>query len=230
MSQIQINNTINSINVESTFNTVDVNNDISNILVVPQQVTNVVEIVTPGPQGPPGPAGSGSFANTGSFLTTASFNLFTSSYTTGSFTGSFAGDGSGLTGILSASFALTASYFSGSISNAISSSYANTASFVLFDGLENYVAIFTSNSDLTSSNIYVTQSGVSVNTTSSNAALTVNSTNASRDALQIQITGSTYFKVNNEGVMVLSPFSNTPTAISGGFIYSASGEYFIGVP
>ena len=109
-------------------------------------------------------------------------------------------------------------------------SYANTASFVLFDGLENYVAMFTSNNDLTSSNIYVTESGVSINTTSSNAALTVNSTNISRDALQIQITGSTYFAVNNEGVMVLSPFYNTPTAISGGFIYSASGEYFIGVP
>jgi hypothetical protein len=99
MSQIQINNTINSVNVESTFNTVDVNNDISNILVVPQQVTNVVEIVTPGPQGPPGPAGSGSFANTGSFVTTGSFNTFTSSYNTGSFTGSFIGDGSGLTGL-----------------------------------------------------------------------------------------------------------------------------------
>ena len=90
--------------------------------------------------------------------------------------------------------------------------------------------MFTSNNDLTSSNIYVTESGISVNTTSSNAALTVNSTNISRDALQIQITGSTYFAVNNEGVMVLSPFYNTPTAVSGGFIYSASGEYFIGIP
>ena len=99
MSQIQINNTINSVNVESTFNTVDVNNDISNILVIPQQVTNVVEIVTPGPQGPPGPAGSGSFFDTGSFVTTSSFDAFTSSYTTGSFTGSFAGDGSGLTNV-----------------------------------------------------------------------------------------------------------------------------------
>lgn len=230
MSQIEINNNINSVNVENTFSTVDVNNDISNVLVVPQQITSVVEIVTPGPQGPPGPAGSGSFADTGSFLTTASFDLFTSSYTTGSFTGSFTGDGSGLTGLLSASYALTASYFSGSISNAISSSYASTASFVLFEGIENYVAIFTANNDLTSSNIYVTQSGVSVNTTSSRAALTVNSTNTSRDALQIQITGSTYFTVNNEGVMVLSPFYNTPTAISGGIMYSSSGEYFLGIP
>lgn len=113
MSQIQINNTINSVNVESTFNTVDVNSDISNILVVPQQITNVVEIVTPGPQGPPGPpgsSGSGSFADTGSFVTTGSFNTFTSSYSTGSFTGSFLGNGSGLNGIISASYALTSSY------------------------------------------------------------------------------------------------------------------------
>jgi hypothetical protein len=103
MSQIEINNNINSVNVENTFSTVDVNNDISNILVVPQQITSVVEIVTPGPQGPPGPAGSGSFADTGSFVTTSSFNAFTSSYNTGSFTGSFigtfVGDGSGLTGL-----------------------------------------------------------------------------------------------------------------------------------
>lgn len=114
MSQIQINNTINSVNVESTFNTVDVNNDISNVLVIPQQVTNVVEIVTPGPQGPPGPVSTGSLFNTGSFVTTSSFDAFTSSYSTGSFTGSFIGDGSGLTNLPSTSinlgqFALLAS-------------------------------------------------------------------------------------------------------------------------
>jgi len=219
--EVYVNNNNNQIGVNPVFNTVQV---------LPDLNSTIVQVITPGPQGPPGPAGSGSFVDTGSFLTTSSFNLFTSSYTTGSFTGSFIGDGSGLTGLLSASFALTASYFSGSISNAISSSYANTASFILFNGLENYIPIFTSNSDLTSSNIYITESGVSVNTTSSNAALTVNSTNVSRDAIQIQITGSTYFKVNNEGVMVLSPFINTPTAISGGIIYSSSGEYFLGIP
>jgi len=91
MGQVEVNNTINSINVESAFNTVDVNNDISNVLVIPQEITNVVEVITPGPQGPPGPAGSGSFADTGSFVTTSSFNAFTASYNTGSFTGSFIG-------------------------------------------------------------------------------------------------------------------------------------------
>jgi hypothetical protein len=47
---------------------------------------------------------------TGSFVTTSSFNAFTGSYNTGSFTGSFTGNGSGLTGIVSSSFAQTASY------------------------------------------------------------------------------------------------------------------------
>jgi hypothetical protein len=55
-------------------------------------------------------ANSGTTFDTGSFVTTASFNGFTASYTTGSFTGSFSGNGSGLTGISSASYATTASY------------------------------------------------------------------------------------------------------------------------
>jgi hypothetical protein len=91
MSQVEVNNTINSVNVESTFNTIDVNNDISNVLIIPQEITNVVEVITPGPQGPPGPPGTSSFSDTGSFVTTSSFNAFTSSYNTGSFTGSFIG-------------------------------------------------------------------------------------------------------------------------------------------
>jgi len=55
--------------------------------------------------------------DTGSFLTTSSFNSYT-----GSSSSQFAG---------TASLALTASYFSGSISNAISASYATTASLAL---------------------------------------------------------------------------------------------------
>jgi hypothetical protein len=72
MSQIEIHNTINSVNVESTFNTVDVNNDISNVLVIPQQITSVVEIITPGPQGPQGPAGVGSNGEFNQFILLAS--------------------------------------------------------------------------------------------------------------------------------------------------------------
>jgi hypothetical protein len=98
MSQIEVNTNYNSVNVENTINTIDVNQDFGNILIVPQQTTNIVEVVTPGPQGPQGPPGDINTV-TGSFLLTSSFNAFTASYTTGSFTGSFAGDGSGLTNI-----------------------------------------------------------------------------------------------------------------------------------
>jgi hypothetical protein len=133
MSQIQINNTINSVNVESTFNTVDVNNDISNVLVIPQQVTNVIEIATPGPQGPPGPISTGSLINTGSFVTTSSFNSFTSSYNTGSFTGSFIGTHTGsLFG--TASYALTASFALNAGSTVDTGSFVTTSSFNSYTG------------------------------------------------------------------------------------------------
>ena len=67
----------------------------------------------------------------------SSFKVFSGSYNTGSFTGSFQGDGSQLTGIVSSSYALTASYTLGLDTgsfvttgsfNAFTSSY-NTGSF-----------------------------------------------------------------------------------------------------
>lgn len=58
---------------------------------------------------------------------------------TGSFTGSFKGDGSQLIGLVSASYALTASYISGS--NSLSSSYATTSSYSLFTLSASYAPI-----------------------------------------------------------------------------------------
>lgn len=68
--------------------------------------------------------------DTGSLLTTASFNAFTASYATGSFTGSFTGSLHG-----TASYALTASY----VLNAVSSSFAETASYVEIAQTASYV-------------------------------------------------------------------------------------------
>jgi hypothetical protein len=72
------------------------------------------------------------------FITSVSSSNITGSSFTGSFTGSLFGTASraltasffsgSISNAISASFASTASFFSGSISNAISSSYANTAS------------------------------------------------------------------------------------------------------
>jgi hypothetical protein len=194
MSQVQINNNINSVGVENQINTVNVGID-DNIIIVPQDIVTVIEIATPGPQGPPG---QNADAFTGSFVTTASFDAFTSSYY------------------------LDSSSFNARID-------AVSTSSLIFDSLENYLPIFNSNNSISSSNIYVTESKVAINTTTTNAALTVNTTASNVNAFEAQITGSTYFTVNNEGVVVLRPLSNTPTAVSGGLFYSASGDYFFGV-
>lgn len=133
MSQIEVNNTFNSVNVENTINTVDVDNSNGNIVIVPQEIIKIIEINTPGPQGPPGDPSP----LTGSFVSIGVFNSFTSSYNTGSFTGSFIGDGSGLTGINASKWT---SSFDGSISR--DSNVLITGSlFLNFDGIENYFSV-----------------------------------------------------------------------------------------
>jgi trimeric autotransporter adhesin len=132
MSQIEINNNINNVNVENTINTVDVDNSNGNVVIVPQEIVTIVEINTPGPQGPPGP--SGSFPNTGSFVTTSSFNEWTGSASSQfAGTASFAISSSYATQALSASWAPTQNIDTGSLVttssfNAFTSSY-NTGSF-----------------------------------------------------------------------------------------------------
>jgi len=49
------------------------------------------------------------------------------------------------------------------------------------------------------------------------------------ETFEIATEGTERFKINEEGVLVLAPFINTPTPISGGFIYSGSNEFFIGL-
>lgn len=67
---------------------------------------------------------SGSFEGDGSKLNTLNLNGYQASGSnfTGSFSGSFKGNGSGLTGV-------TASFFTGSVTNATSASFASTASY-----------------------------------------------------------------------------------------------------
>jgi hypothetical protein len=113
---VYVNNTNNQVGVNPTYNTVNV---------IPDGNTFIVEVITPGPQGPQGEPGNPNLF-TSSFVSTSSFNAFTSSYNTGSFTGSFTGNGSGLTNIISASYALTASYVASVDIN--TSSFATTGS------------------------------------------------------------------------------------------------------
>ena len=126
MSQIEVNTNVNSVNVENTINTVDVNQDFGNILVIPQLVTNIVEIVTPGPQGAKGEPGNPD-EFTGSFVGTASFNAFTASYyvASASFDVRILANSSSIV-ILSSSFLTTSASLSASIS-LLSSSYLNSS-------------------------------------------------------------------------------------------------------
>lgn len=85
---VYVNNEGNNISVNPLFNTVTI---------LPDPNSTIIEVSTPGPQGPKGDPGDVNQL-TSSFVSTSSFFEFTSSYTTGSFTGSFIGDGSKLTG------------------------------------------------------------------------------------------------------------------------------------
>ena len=194
MSQIEINNSnTNNVEVQNTINNIDVNQG-DYIVVVPQEITSIVEIFTAGPKGDKGEPGDPSLF-TSSFISTASFDLFTSSYY------------------------LNSSSFDTRINNLTSS---------MLSGVENYLALFNTSNTISSSNIYVTESKVSINTTSSNAALTINST-GSENVLEAHVQNNLHLYMNNEGVLILIPFDVAPTAVSGGIFYSASNEYFLGV-
>jgi hypothetical protein len=89
---VNISINTNTVAIQENINHISINDPNNpNIVDITQPITNIVEVITTGPQGPPGSA-----TNTGNLLTTASFNAYT-----GSTTSQFAG---------TSSFALTASY------------------------------------------------------------------------------------------------------------------------
>jgi hypothetical protein len=49
------------------------------------------------------------------------------------------------------------------------------------------------------------------------------------DLFIIQSSSRELLKFNNQGVMVMEAYYTTPTAITGGFMYSASGDFFVGL-
>lgn len=128
--------------------------------------------------------------------------------------------------------ALSASYFSGSISNAI---FAITASYALTSSLlvgGNNSAQVTSDSD----SIFLIRSNgnrvFNVDSTGNvvtNGSITIETTGSVSNFLLIKNDGNTYVKVNNEGVLVLSQFDTPPTAVSGGMYFDTVGNFFIGL-
>lgn len=53
--------------------------------------------------------------------------------------------------------------------------------------------------------------------------------NGSTDTFKVKVQGEDKIKVNEEGVLVLNSFNTTPTAVTGGIIYSGSNEFYFGL-
>lgn len=49
------------------------------------------------------------------------------------------------------------------------------------------------------------------------------------DSFDISTQGEVKLKVDENGVLILSPFSSTPTPTTGGLIYSGSNEFYLGM-
>jgi hypothetical protein len=183
---VNINNPANSL-----YNTVTV---------LPDWNSTVIQVATPGPQGPPGPAADPSLF-TSSFVSTSSFNAFTSSYNTGSFLGAFTGDGSGLTGLPTSQWT---SSFDGSISS-------------------------TSNVFVTGSFGVTNQAGTSLFLINAQGATTIKSTAANIFLVQNQ-NNVNILTVSQSGIIVVATQSvELSSPAPNGGIYFTSNSFFIGI-
>ena len=148
--------------------------------------------------------------DTGLFITTSSFNVFTSSYNTGSFTGSFVGDGSGLINlpiqiIETGSFAITGSNaFIGdqSISGSLNVTGSITAPTFIGDGSQ--LIGITAASKWSGSNPITRNSDVEVT-----GSLRIISNNTSISDLFLIRSGSEdYIKVSSTGAVSIQNNAN----------------------
>lgn len=135
-------------------------------------------------------------------------------------------------------FSLTASYYSGSISNAITASYALTASYAsnvstpIFLSTGSIVAEV--NTDPNS--IFLIRSGSNtvfnvdnVGNIITNGSISIETSGSFSSFMLIKNNGTEYVKVNNQGVLVLHQYDTAPTAVSGGMYFDTVGNFYIGL-
>ena len=160
MSQVDINTTINSVNVQNAISTIDINQN-DNIIIVPQEITSVVEILTPGPQGAKGEPGNpdlftSSFVGTASFFAfTASIYSFTSSMT--AFTASYYANSASFSSSISQLQNFSASYdpskiFTGSIEAKVN---VGNDIFLIKSGSSNFFNIKNTSETTVYSNFFI---------------------------------------------------------------------------
>ena len=49
------------------------------------------------------------------------------------------------------------------------------------------------------------------------------------ETFDVSVSGDKKFEINDEGVVVLAKFATAPTAVSGGFFYSSSNDFYLGM-
>lgn len=233
-NQILIDSPTNTINIQTNDNQLHIISPVCNTEVnVTQPNTTVIQVATPGPQGPQGPQGpagpSGSFPSTGSFATTGSNNFIGSQTITGSifvsgsltatsFTGSLQGTSSW------ANNATTSSY----ILQAVSASFASTASFlnplnqnltITGSVLGNVVALSVSSNTASlnlslgsfytlqltqSTNTFINPTNIRAGETVSLLVSTTGSATVSFPSIVLQPSGSSYVPTTTTGKDVLT--------------------------
>lgn len=132
---------------------------------------------------------------------------------------------------ITASLALlakTASYFSGSISNAI---YAQTASYLtpIAGGVSAEISTNPSNLFLIKSGSNTIFNIDNVGNIITNGSITIETSGSFSSFMLIKNNGTEYVKVNNEGVLVLHQYDTPPTAVSGGMYFDNIGNFYVGL-
>lgn len=124
--------------------------------------------------------------------------------------------------------AKTASYFSGSISNAI---YAQTASYLtpIAGGVSAEISINPSSLFLIKSGSNTLFNIDNVGNIITNGSISIETSGSFSNFMLIKNNGTEYVKVNNEGVLVLHQYSTPPTAISGGMYFDNIGNFYVGL-
>jgi hypothetical protein len=184
-----------------------------NIVNVNPNNTNVIEVITPGPQGPPGDTSN----LTGSFVSTSSFNAFTASYNTGSFTGSFVGNGVGLIGIISSSYSVTSS-FAQNFNPDATASYAVNAD--LLDGKNSSVFATTGSNQFNGNQIITgsltisgsnTFTNIGPATFSGSVTFTTASTN---NYIAVEINNNNYIRTSGNDFYIINSTPNKSITLS----------------
>lgn len=185
-----------------------------NSITIPQPVTNILQINSPGPQGPAGQSGG----DTSGFVTTSSFNAYT-----GSSVSQFAG---------TSSFALTASYAlfaaNGGGSSVDTGSFVTTSSFNTFTSSINQATQSLSSSIASLSSSFISFSG-SYNTGSFTGSFNGTATTASYvlQAVSSSFASTASYALTTAGGKIISSINSNTTAGSASFtdyIYLVTGS------